>query len=561
MLILSQICRENLGAYMLFAKKANTTAEMHAVVVTEKAFKVWDYPLFILLTGLSFSTILYFMWHWFSLKDWSYYPGTFSMMTFILAVKLLNNQSRWFLLPLMRKPIPMKPRTSWKVGVVTTFVPDAEPLEMLEETAKALIALDYPHDTWILDEGDDDQVKALCQRLGARHFSRKNLPQYQMESGPFQSCSRHGNYNAWLYDIGFDRYDIITQFDPDHVPEPSFLSQVLGYFEDPRVGYVQVAQAYYNQKASFIARGAAEETYAHYSSTQMASYAMGYTIIIGGHSTHRVTALKNVGGFAAHDADDILITFFYHNCGWQGVYVPQILARGLTPVDWGGYLTQQLKWARSVLDIKLRIYPRLLSDLSFKTRTMSLLHGLSYLESSLIVCMGLILTTYMLISGSTPNVVSYLTILRLATLCAVLLLCDFYRQRFYLDWRSEWGLRWRATVLQYAKWPYLILAFYQVILDRKASFPINPKIKVRSWHYIWLWPHLVVVVVLGTAWVSGMISGHVIHPLLHIWTALVVTGSLILALTESINFPEPYDKNLRNRQPKSKFPMPFRSRP
>ena len=133
----------------------------------------------------------------------------------------------------------------------------------------------YPHDTWVLDEGDEAPVKALCYALGAQHFSRKNFSHYHTAQGTFQSHSKYGNYNAWLAEVGFKRYDIITAFDPDHVPKPSFLAHVLGYFEDPQVGYVQVAPAYYNQKTSFIARGAAEETYAFYSTMQMASYGLG----------------------------------------------------------------------------------------------------------------------------------------------------------------------------------------------------------------------------------------------------------------------------------------------
>ena len=76
----------------------------------------------------------------------------------------------------------------------------------------------------------------------------------------------------------------------------------------------------------------------------MFGYAMGYPIVTGCHSTHRVSALKEVAGFPAHDAEDLLITLFYRSIGWRGVYVPKILARGLTPVDWGGYIKQQLRW-------------------------------------------------------------------------------------------------------------------------------------------------------------------------------------------------------------------------
>ena len=105
--------------------------------------------------------------------------------------------------------------------------------------------------------------------------------------------------------------------------------------------------------------------------------------IIGCHNTHRVTALQQIGGFAPHDADDLLATLFYWASGWRGVYVPRILARGLTPVDWQGYLTQQRRWARSILDIKLRIYPQFAQELSWKMRLMSILHGLNYLHKSL----------------------------------------------------------------------------------------------------------------------------------------------------------------------------------
>src|SRR5205823_5079706 len=83
-------------------------------------------------------------------------------------------------------------------------------------TVRALIALDYPHDTWVLDEADHDRVRELCNSLGVQHFSRKHLPHYQAETGLFQARSKHGNYNSWLYEMGFDRYDIIAAFDADH---------------------------------------------------------------------------------------------------------------------------------------------------------------------------------------------------------------------------------------------------------------------------------------------------------------------------------------------------------
>ncbi len=511
---------------------------------SEEIFKWWDYPLFIILTGLIWFAIIYFCSYWFSLGDWSYYPVSFSILTFILVVILANNQFQWFLLIFMKRPKLMRARSGLKVGVATTFVPGAEPHEMLEETVTALVALDYPHDTWVLDEGDDPEVKALCRRLGAHHFSRKNLARYQTETGRFQARSKHGNYNAWLYEIGFDQYDIVTAFDPDHVPEPTFLSRVLGYFENQKVGYVQAAQVYYNQNASFIARGAAEETYAYYSSIQMAYYGLGYSIVNGCHNTHRVTALKQVGGFAPHDADDLLITLLYQASGWQGVYVPQILARGLTPVDWNGYLTQQRRWARSVLGIKFRIHPKLSKNLSFGTRAICLLHGVNYIQDSIVNFLGLAVLIFMLATGVTPNALAHLNVPRLAILFGVLQLCNFYRQRFHLDWQNEWGLYWRAAILKYAKWPYIIAAFCEVLLDRRVPYALTLKVKSKTRHRMSLWPHLIVACLILSAWIIGIFTVPHTHPILHIWAAVFVCWSLALVATELLNFPDPYDKAL-----------------
>src|SRR5688500_1458912 len=108
----------------------------------------------------------------------------------------------------MKKPVPITARPGHKMVVATTFVPGAEHFDILERTVRALVALDYPHETWVLDEENDTQVAALCAELGVYHFSRKTYPHYQTEDGLFQARSKHGNYNAWLYEVGFRRYEI-----------------------------------------------------------------------------------------------------------------------------------------------------------------------------------------------------------------------------------------------------------------------------------------------------------------------------------------------------------------
>ena len=148
-----------------------------SVITNERAFKWWDYPAFIFLSLLSLWAIFSFLFHWFSYEDWLVYPVSFLLMTVLLVVILANNQGRWFLLPYMRKPRPVRTRAGWKVAAVTTFVPGGESLEMLEGTVNALVSLDYPHDTWVLDEGDDEKVSgALPEDLERAILAGKSFP-------------------------------------------------------------------------------------------------------------------------------------------------------------------------------------------------------------------------------------------------------------------------------------------------------------------------------------------------------------------------------------------------
>jgi cellulose synthase (UDP-forming) len=504
------------------------------VAASQRVFSRSDYAILAVLSALNFSTMLYLGWHWFTWQNLRSDPFMFMGLTLLLAAVVGIQQFRWFLLPLMKKPRPMPVRRRWEVAVATTFVPGAEPLDMLDRTIKALVAMDYPHDTWVLDEGDDEQVKAICRRHGAMHFCRRCWSKYHSPDGKFASRSKYGNYNAWLAEVAVDRYDVVAAFDPDHVPDARFLKSVLGFFEDPKIGYVQVAQAYGNQAQSWIARGAAEETYDFFSTIQMASYGLGYTVIFGGHNVHRTAALWDSGGFGAHDADDLLTTLLYREAGWQGVYVPQILARGLSPIHLPAYLTQQRRWARSVLDIKLRVFPGLSSHAPMRSRLMSYLHGVNYLFKGLRHTFGIGLVGVICAAGRVPAVLSAQVLYALCGMWVALTLGEIYRQKFYLDPKGERGLHWRAAILSWAKWPQMSLAIWDVLRNRHPTYTITDKSTHRSERSAWLWPHFAASGIVASCWFIGCIGGNY-SPLLHVMAAAVALAPIGLYFADRVS--------------------------
>jgi hypothetical protein len=239
----------------------------------------------------------------------------------------------------------------------------------------------------------------------------------------------------------------------------------------------------------------------------------------------------------------------YRDAGWQGVYVPKILARGMTPSDWTSYLNQQRRWARSVLDLKLRTYPKLASGLPLQTQVMSLLHGFNYLYKSFAIAGGLALLAVMCLTGTGDRIVGSLATLPFLFLCVAMQLCEFYRQRFYLDWRNEGGLHWRAAILNYAKWPYMLGALCDVLLNRRFAYTLTPKNGRTTRRYGWLLPHAITAAIIGLAGWAGTSWGLATGYFFPLAASLPACAVLFLALTEFLAFRK-YPKDQSGIEPR-----------
>ena len=500
------------------------------------------------LSALAAAAIGVFAHYWVSLGR---AEGAFAygLVSALLAFYAASWSARWALLLAMRRPRELAPDPKLRVAVATTFVAEAESLEMLARTTRALVAMELAHDTFVLDESDDPRVAALCSELGARHFSRKRIPEYTQPSGPYATGTKYGNYNAWLAEHS-EAYDVLASFDPDHVPERRYLPRVLGFFGDPRVAFVQPPQVYYNQRASLVARGAAEETYAYYSTHMLASFGLGQTILIGSHGVQRIASLQAVGGFAQHDADDLLSTLRYRAEGMRGVFVPEILALGLTPVDWRGYLRQQLRWSQSVIDLKLRRLPEISSHLSRVDRLLGYLHGAFYLRSLALPAAYLALAA-LLLNGAQPAWASAeaagAVALFALTLCAI----DRFRRRFFLDPAREGGIHWRSLVMQLAKWPHQALALARAVCGRSARYTVTRKVAGAQTAGLGMWPHWTAAAAMILLAVAGHREGAAKE--LVVAALGVALLSVALAASEWLPSPTPFDAALHAQRRRELF--------
>ena len=90
------------------------------------------------------------------------------------------------------------PKAGLRVAFITTFVPSCESIGMLKTTLLSMLAADYPHDTWVLDEWNDPAVRNLCELIGVKHFSRHGVKEYHQARGAFLTKSKGGNHEDYL---------------------------------------------------------------------------------------------------------------------------------------------------------------------------------------------------------------------------------------------------------------------------------------------------------------------------------------------------------------------------
>jgi cellulose synthase/poly-beta-1,6-N-acetylglucosamine synthase-like glycosyltransferase len=263
-----------------------------------------------------------------------------------------------------KDPVPVRPARGSRVAFLTSIVPGKEPIEMAEATLHAARQMSVPGveiDCWLLDEGDVDEVKAMCERIGAKHFSRRGIEKWNQPVGAFKLKTKHGNYNSWLTAHG-DDYDFWVSVDTDHVPMLNFVERLLGYFRDPDVAFVIGPQVYGNYD-NFVTRAAESQQFVFHSVMQRAANTHSYAMFVGTNNAMRISALKQIGGLADSITEDAVTSMVMHSSRnpdtgrrWKSVYTPDVLAVGEGPSSWNDFFSQQYRWSRGGIEVVLKNY-------------------------------------------------------------------------------------------------------------------------------------------------------------------------------------------------------------
>jgi cellulose synthase (UDP-forming) len=379
-----------------------------------------------------------------------------------------------------------------------------EPLDMIVKTALAAQEMHLPHNTWILDDGRDDDLRDAAERMGVGYLRRET-----------NEHAKAGNVNSA---IARTTGRFIVVLDADHVPRPDFLTQTLPHLiANPSIAMVQTPQTYATAGRGMVAEGAAVSQELFYEAIMPAKNASNAAFCVGTNVVYRRSALKSLterepegrerlrqlgtarehaprvttklgehypegGIWVGSNSEDIWTSLELHRRGWRTVFLPKVLTQGLTPDRLGAFFKQQFRWACGGWEIALRAGVLRERRLTLSQKIQYLLVPSHYMLS-FATCIFVFLSPIYLLADWSPISAPFWT--------WAIHYVPFYALTIAVPFLQAGKIRMSAIIVSMAAAPAHVRAFFMTALRQKAGWSVTNG-KQKGFQLRTVLPHLFV---------------------------------------------------------------------
>jgi cellulose synthase/poly-beta-1,6-N-acetylglucosamine synthase-like glycosyltransferase len=241
---------------------------------------------------------------------------------------------------------------------ITVQLPLFNELYVVERLVKAVTAIDYPREKLeiqVLDDSTDETVKvaeAVVAKYKAEGFDIHYIHRTD-RTGFKAGALENGNK--------FAKGDLLAIFDADFVPKPDCLRKLVDFFTDPLVGCAQMRWSHINGNYNLLTRLQTIMLDGHFVVEQTTrNRTGGFFNFNGTAGIWRRQAIEMSGGWQ-HDTltEDTDLSFRAQLMGWRFVYLLDEEAPAEIPVEINAFKAQQRRWAKGVMQVGLKLYPRI----------------------------------------------------------------------------------------------------------------------------------------------------------------------------------------------------------
>ncbi len=359
------------------------------------------------------------------------------------------------------------------VSVAAFITVAGEPIEVIRDTASAARDMLLPHRTFILDDGNSDDVAFLAQELGVEYIRRDTREGWKA-----------GNLNNAFELL---QPDFVAIFDSDHAAKPEFLLETLPYLlADEKLAFIQTPQ-HFNNTDGFISGGSAQTQEVFYRHIQAGKNAFNSAFYVGTNVLFRGDAIRDLGGFYDQShSEDIWTALLLHERGWKSFYLPKVLASGHAPETVGKYFRQQYRWATGGFEIFFRRNPLFRKGLSLDQRLQYLHSSMFFLSGFSIFILFLLPLLYVYFGWraiDAPNAWEW------AVRFFPYYLMTFASAAHFMGQ----PIKWRTIVVALTPFPSHIAAFFTVLTGIRVRWSVTGVIRKRTDYVKSVAPHLLLL--------------------------------------------------------------------
>jgi cellulose synthase/poly-beta-1,6-N-acetylglucosamine synthase-like glycosyltransferase len=242
--------------------------------------------------------------------------------------------------------------------LITVQLPLFNELYVVDRLLKAVTGIDYPHDRLeiqVLDDSTDETVKvaeSVVAKYAAQGFDIHYIHRAD-RTGFKAGALENGNKSA--------KGELLAIFDADFVPKPDCLRKLVDFFTDPLVGCAQMRWSHINGQYNLLTRLQTIMLDGHFVVEQTTrNRTGGFFNFNGTAGIWRRRAIEMSGGWQ-HDTltEDTDLSFRAQLMGWKFVYLLDEEAPAEIPVEINAFKAQQRRWAKGVMQVGLKLYPRI----------------------------------------------------------------------------------------------------------------------------------------------------------------------------------------------------------
>lgn len=306
-----------------------------------------------------------------------------------------------------RRSLPPQPRHHYPK--VAFHVPSyAEPPEVVCATLDTLSRIRYPNfEVLLIDNNTTDPalwqpLQIHCDRLN-QQLATGAIPSENRISNPFRffhveklAGAKAGAMNFALDHTAPDA-ELIAVVDADYQVKPNFLERLVGFFDDPNLGFVQTPHDYRDWQNSAYLRACYWECMA-FSRLQLAALSeWNASFVIGTMCIIRRHALEQAGGWATWClTEDSESAVRIHALGYDSLFISESFGQGLIPDTFQDYKKQRLRWTMGPIQQLFRHWRLYLpnawttpSKLSFWQQVLEIVHSVRSLQPAIAILTSL----------------------------------------------------------------------------------------------------------------------------------------------------------------------------